>query len=236
MSDQPAGNPLALIDRAIASGVDAEKLDRLLSLQERWEKSRAVEAYNRAMNLCQQEMPAVVKDAENSHTKSAYARLETLVSATTPTYTRHGFSLSYDTADSPLPGHIRIVCDVLHSGGHKESKHLDLPLDGVGAKGGASSMNGVQAHGSTVSYGRRYLAAMIFNVAIAGEDTDAAAPFLTINLEQAAEIEAAIERTGTDEAAFLNWAQCDRVSDLPIKKYADAMALLRRKAGKKVAS
>jgi hypothetical protein len=64
---------------------------------------------------------------------------------------------------------VRVVCKVFHSGGHCETHGLDVPVDGIGAKGG-QVMTKVRALGSGCTYARRYLSAMVFNIAVDRDD------------------------------------------------------------------
>lgn len=144
--------------------VDIEKMERLLAMQERMMALQAKAEYGRAMSACQAEMPHVFKDANNTFTKSRYSKPETISKVIKPIYTKHGFSLSYSTAECPIPEWIRVTCTVRHTAGHEEVHHVDLPMDVEGAKGGATKSR-VQGCVSTISYGRRNLALMIFNVA-----------------------------------------------------------------------
>ena len=58
-----------------------------------------------------------------------------------------------------------------HERGYKRTFHIDMPADGKGAQG-RDVMTRTHATGSAVSYGRRYLLLMIFNIAVGGEDDD----------------------------------------------------------------
>lgn len=165
-------NPFPLLDKMIEKGSTPEALGKMMDLAERWKKARAEEEFATAMRDCQEAMPVVVKDAQNKHTNSRYARLEEVNKTIKPCYTGHGFSVSFGEADCPTAGMVRITADVRHSGGHSAPYRIDVPLDGIGSQGKANAMNAVQAKGSTVAYGRRYLICMIFNVTIADEDTD----------------------------------------------------------------
>lgn len=168
-------NPLQLIERAVERGLDTEQLKALVDLQERWNANRAREEFAAAMNTCQQELPLIVKDANNAQTKSAYVRMETVQHLAKPVISKHGFSLSFGESDCPTADMKRTICDVRHSAGHCEQYHLDLPLDGVGAKGNAiGAMNRVQAAVSTGTYAQRYLTCRIFNITIAETDRDGA--------------------------------------------------------------
>ena len=56
-------------------------------------------------------------------------------------------------------------------GGYTRRYHIDMPADGKGAKGG-DVMTRTHATGSAVSYGKRYLLIMIFNLTMGGEYED----------------------------------------------------------------
>jgi hypothetical protein len=224
--------PLTLIEAAIEKGMDPDQLGKLMDLQERYERNRAVEAFNVAMNACQNEMPTVLRDAENTHTQSKYSRLETVMRTIKPVYTKHGFSLCFGTQDSPREGYMRVTADVRHVGGHCESHHLDVPLDGAGAKGGKISMNAVQACGSTTTYAQRYLAKMIFNITIADEDNDGMGAF--VSPEQIEEINRLIEEVKDsgkpfDFARFLAWLNVESLDKVPQSKVSKALMELGRK-------
>lgn len=165
-------NPFPLLDKMIEKGQDPVALGKMMDLAERWKAARAVEEFSQAMRACQAEMPLVVKDAENTHTRSRYARLEEVNRVIKPAYTKHGFSVSFGELQDAPAGMVRILADVRHAGGHSAPYRVDMPLDGVGSQGKPNAMNPVQARGSTISYAKRYLLCMIFNVTIADEDTD----------------------------------------------------------------
>lgn len=161
---------LAVIARAASDpAVDLEKMERLLSLQERVMAKNAETDFNAAMRAAQAEMRPVAADADNKQTRSRYATYAALDRALRPVYTRHGFSISFDTGDSPADS-ILLLAYVSHSGGHTRTYRALMPADGKGAKGG-DVMTRTHAVGSGMSYGMRYLLKMIFNVAV-GEDDD----------------------------------------------------------------
>jgi hypothetical protein len=166
-----AGSMLNLI-AAMATNpdVDVEKFRALMAMQKEIKDGEASLAFVRAMSACQGEMLSIVRDAENKHTRTRYARLETIDAAVRPIYTRHGFSLSFNSPE-PIAGAMRITCDVSHSGGHTKQYQLEGALDGAGAKG-ASNKTDIQALGSTSTYLRRYLTMMVFNITLTDEDDD----------------------------------------------------------------
>lgn len=172
---QPASESammIQMIQRAAADpSVDVDKMERLMQMHERFVDRSAAAAFNAAMVRAQQRIKPVARRALNTQTNSTYAKLEDVDQEISPIYTNEGFSLSFGTDDSPLAGHVRVICDVMHAEGHTKQYKADLPLDATGI-GGKTNKTGVHAHGSTYSYARRYLTLMIFNVAMVKEDDD----------------------------------------------------------------
>jgi len=164
---------MSIIERvALDPNVDVEKMSRILDMQEKVFDKNSQIAFNKSMVQCQKNMPTVARDSVNQQTNSSYAKFETILNAVKPTYTNHGFSLSFGTEASNVDGYINIICDVMHEDGYTKRYQVDLPLDNVGIKGTANK-TAVHGTGSTYSYGKRYLITMIFNIAIANEDDDA---------------------------------------------------------------
>jgi ERF superfamily len=166
---------LQMIERAARDpAVDIDKLDRLLLMRERENARVAEQAFNAALAEAQTAMHPVATDSDNPQTGSRYASYAALDRAVRPIYTMHGFALSFNTADAPGSEQARILCDVSHVGGHTRRCHIDMPVDGKGARGG-DVMSKTHAMGSGVSYGMRYLLRMIFNLAIDYDDDGNAA-------------------------------------------------------------
>ena len=159
---------------AMNPDLDLDRLERLMGMKERMESKAAEQAYDAAMSAAQAEMGAVRTDASNTQTKSKYATYSALDAAIRPIYTKHGFSLSFYSGENAPEGHVRVVCKVAHRDGHSERPYVDMPADGKGAKGG-DVMTKTHATGSAFSYGQRYLAKLIFNVAVAADDDGNAA-------------------------------------------------------------
>jgi hypothetical protein len=163
---------IQVIERAALNpDIDVDKMERLLAMQERIIAKQAEQGYADAMVAAQAEMPVVIAKETNTQTNSKYADLEAVNRVAKPIYTKHGFSVSFDTDVSPLPNCVRIIATVLHRGGHSKSFNYDAPIDDAGAKG---VVNKTPTHGraSSVSYTQRYLLKIIFNITIAGEDND----------------------------------------------------------------
>lgn len=159
----------AIAQAARDPSVDVDKMERLFAMHEKMQDRMAEQAFSDAMKAAQAQMPTVAKDRHNTQTNSDYATLDAINKAITPVYTAHGFSLSYDTEDSPLDGHVRVVCHVLHRDGHSKSYRYDTPMDSAGI-GGKVNKTPTHARGSAITYGRRYLVLMIFNLTTGYDD------------------------------------------------------------------
>lgn len=227
---ETAAGIVAVIERAAMNpDVDIEKMERLLAMQERIMARNAETAFNAAMTAAQSEMRPVAADASNPQTRSKYASYAALDKAMRPIYTRNGFSLSFDTGEGAPQDWMRVVCYVSHASGHSRQYHADMPADGKGAKGG-DVMTKTHAAGSAMSYGMRYLLKMIFNVAVGEDDDDGnAANTQTITDEQKANLQALIEETASDKAAFLRFMGVTRMDEIGAKHYNRAVKALEQK-------
>lgn len=160
-----------LIVRAASDpNVSIDKMERLFAMQKEMIAEQKRDAYQAAMALAQAEIGPVARDRMNSHTKAAYATLEAVDAAIRPLYTKQGFSLEFDVEHHD-DGKLTVICHVQHAAGHRERRSLKSSLDTAGIKGERNKTD-IQGLGSSISYLRRYLTCMVFNVAIANEDKD----------------------------------------------------------------
>lgn len=220
---------LHLIENAASNpDVDVDKLQKLLEMQERILARRAEMAFSGAMSQVQSQTRSIAADALNPQTRSKYASYKALDKALRPIYTSNGFALSFNTEDSPLPEHMRVVCDVSHVEGVSRHYRIDMPTDGKGARGG-DVMTKTHAVGAGASYGMRYLLKMIFNVAVGEDDQDGNDVSPSISEEQAATLQAMIEEVKADKDKFLKYMRVEKLSDLPAAKYASAVKALEKK-------
>lgn len=160
---------------ALNPEADVAKLRAVMDMKmEMFNRGAEIE-FNAAMALTQQEIEPVARNATNKQTSSRYAKLEAIIEKCSPIWTKHGFALSYDTADCPIENHYRITCEVSHRAGHSKNYHMDLPIDNAGING-TKNKTGMHGAGSTIAYGRRYIVCNVFNIAIKDEDTDGNVP------------------------------------------------------------
>lgn len=223
-----ASSLMEVISRAASDPtVDVNKLERLMAMAERMEAQRAERAFNESMKAAQEEMPRILRDASNSSSNSKYARLETVAKKVTPIITKHGFSISFGTDTSPLAGHYRITAIVSHIGGHSRPYFADVPTDMTGMKGNQNK-TATHGFGSTMSYGRRYLTLLIFNITLVNEDDDGqqsggAEP---ITDEQIATLQEMMEKADADPEKFAKYMGVESLKDITTKNHGRALEAL----------
>jgi hypothetical protein len=170
---QAPGTLIEFLARAVRDpSIDVHKLESIYRMQREIVADDRRAAFHRAMNLVQGEMQPVVRNALNSETRSKYATLEAVDAAIRPIYSAHGFALSFTETPNDAP-ELKITCIVTRDG-HAETYFLSALSDTVGPQGKPNKTN-VQGVTSSVTYLRRYLTCMIFNVALR-DDNDGNRP------------------------------------------------------------
>lgn len=152
-----ATTPSALLEMAVSQGADIDKLEKLMTLQERWQAGEAAKSFKVAMASFQAEKPELKKTQKASFSTKggsgpvksyAYASLPYVQRAIDPILSK--FGLSYSWRQSQDNNSVTITCVVSHIDGHVEENGMTAPHDASGNK------NQIQAIGSTVSYLKRY--------------------------------------------------------------------------------
>lgn len=176
-----SGSLIPMIDKLVdRPDFDVEKLERLLDMQQRIVERGAMEQFNTAMAMMQDDMPSIEERGQAHNTK--YATFEDINDIAKPIMKRHGFAVSFRVHN--IQGGIEVTGVLMHRGGHREETTMTLPLDTSGSK------NAVQAVGSSVSYGKRYVMSALLNITTRGADDDgnAAAPTKTVTALQSGQI------------------------------------------------
>lgn len=222
---------ISLIEKvAFGPNANMEQVERMLAMVERERAQKAERDFNDAMAKAQAEMRPVAADAENSQTKSRYATYAALDRVLRPIYTKHGFAPSFNTGDGAPEGYVRVVCDLTNSG-HTRRYKIDMPSDGMGAKG-AAVMTKTHATGSAVQYGMRYLLKMMFNVAVgeADDDGNAAGMVDTIDAEQLDALQKKIGEVEANEQRFCAYMKVKTLGAIRASDYKRAIDALDAKA------
>jgi len=220
---------VSMIERvAMDPNVSIDKLERMLAMKERLDGEAAKREFNDAFAQCQREIPTVLKNKHNTQTRSNYADLAAIEAQTMPTINSHGFSMRFFPTASPIESHYGVDCVVAHVAGHSETHHADVPSDGAGFKGTANK-TATHAFGSTMSYGRRYLHCMIWNIATADNDGNSASQTKTITADQFQELQALIDASNADKEKFLLAYKADSLEEFPLSAFTRAKEQLERK-------
>lgn len=227
---------LAVIAKAATDPqVDIAKMEALLRMQRDLEIDQARAEFNRAYTRLTGKMPRVKKNGriELITREGVYkgtlpfAKWEDIDRVVRPLLAEDGFGLTFTsqlrTADG---GGLIIHGTLLHRDGHSISAEIPLPLD-TGA-----GRNNLQAYGSTLSYGKRYVAEMLLNIVREGDDDDgkAAGDGDLITEAQVHDLVAAIYPAGVTQEQFCARWQIDTLADLPLRHFAEALNGLRARA------
>jgi hypothetical protein len=221
---QSSADLMAVISRAAAdSSVDVEKMERLVALKMQLDHDERERLFAAALGRVQALIPPISKHGRTD--KATYAKLEDIDRAIRPLYAAEGFSLTFNTDFQE--GRVLMTARLRHRDGHFEEKALVLPID-TGA-----GRNAIQAVGSTVSYGRRHLTKMLFNVVETDEDDDGKGVPLKISVEQARYLEEKVEEIGGNRQKFLDWLKVGQFTDISESDYGKAEKFLGKKRDEK---
>jgi len=157
--------------------MDVEKLERMLDMQERILDRQSEQSFQIALAEMQAEMPIIERKGEIKHGKqviSRYAKFEDINRDVLPVLQKHGFSITFET--NMAENYVSVIGVLRHKDGHKESTMLPIPTDTSGAK------NAVQAVGSSVSYGKRYVMSALLNINTSDDDDDGVSAVPSVDL------------------------------------------------------
>ena len=157
---------------AAVKDLDVDKLEKLLQLQEDWERRQAEAYFNGQMALAQGEMAAISRDATNPATRSRYATLAALDNMIRPIYTKYGLSIDFSEEPYTKEEVAHVVASV-RCGSVTRHFHLFMPWTTQGARGGSVSTP-THAKMGAMTYARRGLLKMIFNLAEEDDDGNTA--------------------------------------------------------------
>jgi hypothetical protein len=233
--DEPidyASGLMAVIERSVRDpSVDIDKMERLLAMQERVMADAAKRAFTAAFRAAKSEMQPVVRNKRNEQTKSNYADLEAIADAIDPIIDAHGFALTFGSGTADLPDHYRVTCDALHEAGHERHYFADVPADMVGMKGNQNK-TATHGFGSTMSYGRRYLKLLIFDIATK-DDRDGNGSrrigdegYQMISADQCAELRRLIASAKVTEEAFCQRIDLGTLPELAATNFEGAKSML----------
>lgn len=195
-----------------------------------------------ALVKAQRGFSPVLKNKRNSHLRSSYADLLSVIQAVVPSLNEQGIMMTQHTHEA-VDGVIVETVFLHESGEQMTGGKLHIITQKFDPQG----------FGSALSYARRYSLLAACGVASEDEDDDAEQtqtrhqkdapkvevkhePVPMISAEQAIEIDELIESTKADRAGLLNWVsqntntKCADVSMIPNVAYVHVKKMLDKKA------
>lgn len=167
-------DPMHMIQAAFQSAIEnkqgLEVVDRILEQQKWMIQHKEEQDFNEALRRIQDKLKPITKRGKNAQTNSKYAKAEDIDEAIESLLNEERMVLTFEPEPHPQPMMVRIV-GVLSLGAYSRRYPLDMPADGQGAKGGGV-MTRTHATGSAITYAKRYLKNMIFNLRFSEKDDD----------------------------------------------------------------
>jgi hypothetical protein len=224
MQHEPAAlvavTPMDMLNRAVSSGASLDMIEKLMTLQERWDASQARKQFDAAVSDAKAEIPPITRNAKG-HNEKKYADFAAIAKVVDPIIGKHGLSYRFRTTQAER---ISVTCILSHKAGHSEETTLVGPADTTGNK------NAIQAIGSTLTYLQRYsLVQMLGLAAAADDDGSAAANGEAISEKQADDLRDLMDIVSADKPRFLKFFKIERIDDLPAKRYMEAVTMLNAK-------
>ena len=231
---QTGGNsPAEMIRMAVTGGADLDKLEKLLTLQERWEANEAKKAYQQAMAKFKANPPKIEKDKKVGYTTQkgtvgySHASLANVTEKISKELSKYGLSASWLPKQN---GSVFITCKITHEKGHSEEATLSAPADTSGSK------NSIQAIGSTITYLERYTLLALTGLATHDMDDDSAAGGTEyISDKQLSEITDMVDNIPIDKDKFLKYLEVEELAKIPLSMHMKAMAALKASQKRKEA-
>lgn len=210
--------PMEMISQAVANGGDVGIIEKLMTLEERWQKTQGRREFDQAIAAAKSEIPVIQKNREGHN--SRYADFAAYARVVDPILSKYGLSYRFRTSQE---NGIHVTCILSHSAGHSEESTLAGPEDKTGSK------NPIQAIGSTLTYLQRYTLVQALGLAASNDDDGKAAGVgETITDEQAQQIRDAIERVGSNAAEFCQFMKIESVPELPVSRFKQAMTAINQ--------
>lgn len=226
-SDKPLvvlqDDPMAMIKIAIEKGLETTHIEKLMELQERWERDCAAKGFAHAKCEFARRCQAIHKCRQTKPSANfegfTFASYDDIMRQAGPIMADVGLSASFDT-ESLDGGIIRMTCR-LRWGTHVDETRFSAPIPG-GLK-----VSATQQYGACLSYLKRYTLCAALNIVVTDEDTEQIEG--TISKFQEAELKALINTKQVDVVRFLKWANIDGLDQMPSSAFAKALDMLKRK-------
>jgi hypothetical protein len=155
--------PMSLLNQAVANG-NIELAERLMTLQERFEKNEARKSFDNAMASAKASIPVIFKNRQVNYGNTNYSHedLAEISRTIDPILASVGLSYRFRTLSDNTT--VTVTCIISHRDGHAEENSL------TGAHDVSGSKNKIQAVGSTITYLQRYTLKAALGLSAAADD------------------------------------------------------------------
>ena len=162
--------PMEMLQVAVSQGADLTKIEKLMELQERFEKNEARKQFDAAIAAFKENPPELSKNKEvdftsqKGRTHYKHASLDEVALKIGSALSPHGLSFRWGVEQTGAK--VKVTCILAHKAGHSETVQLEGEADNTGNK------NSIQAVGSTITYLQRYTLLSITGMAVQDQDDD----------------------------------------------------------------
>jgi len=222
-AEQPT--PMMLLQQAIEHNVDVDRVEKLMDLQERWERNEAGKRYAEALAAFQAECQPIHKRREasfNGRLAYTFASLDDIMVVIQPLLTKHGLAIGFSAGVNDagaLVAQCRVRC-----GTHVEVTDITLPVPAE------MKVNATQKMGAALSYAKRYALCAALNITVTDEDNDGNGLIETVTEEEAIQLQdIASECPKGTRARCLAWLGVSSFYECPAAKFYEVRDMLKRK-------
>jgi hypothetical protein len=221
-----AMTPMEMLNAAIMRGDSIDKLERLMDLNDRWEKAQAKKAFIEAKATFKANAPTIFKDMENKQYGSRYSSIGNVVNPINAELSKHGFDARWDFDQGEKT--ITVTCVLTHMAGHSERVSLAGPPDTSGSK------NPIQQIKSTTTYLKLATFEAVTGITTKDGNKDddgnsASAQSDLVTPDQAEAISKKITEVGANIDAFLKMGNVESISEIRACDFDKVMNLLEMK-------
>lgn len=226
---QQESSPMQMLQAAIINKMDPQTIKDLMDLRDRWEATEARKSFTVAMTGFKSEPLEILKkkkvsfETQAGTTSYSHAELSDITDIVGPALAKYELSYRWDVRQEATQ--ITVECILTHAAGHSERVVLTAQADTSGKK------NAIQQVASTITYLERYTLLAITGMSTKEMDDDGhgSEPIERISAEQAADLQALLEEVGANKSAFLKYLRIEKLEDITVQAYPDAVKAIERK-------
>ena len=215
---QQSDSVLAVISKAAASkDIDVDKMQALLDMQERIMDKGAEAAFNQSMVKALSEIPSFEETTKGHNFQ--YATFESINKVVKPILANNDLFMTFST-NFQTEGGLMVTATVTHKDGHAKQTTGLFPFDTSGSK------NQIQAVGSAISYGKRYMQNALLNITTHGEDDDGFASEKKVDKEQIRRLNDGLIKAKAKQAGLCEYMEVGKLSDIPSERFSEAVQFI----------